>query len=142
MKSSDLTPPAGPGHDDGVLLVDDEQALLEMYGAVLRPRFHVSTAINAAAADQLLNQKPFKVIVADHLMPGETGLDLLTRVRVAYPHMQRVMVTGNMTPEMLQRATQTSLLFAFLIKPISITELRNVVQSAVRAHDLRFAISS
>jgi len=142
MKSRDLTPPAGPGHNDGVLLVDDEQALLEMYGAVLRPYFHISTAINAAAADRLLKQRTFKVIVADHLMPGETGLDLLARASVAYPHMQRVMVTGNMTAEMLQRATQTSLLFAFLIKPISITELRNVVQSAVRAHDLRFAVSS
>ena len=142
MNPNDLTRPAGPSQDGGVLLVDDEQALLDIYGAVLRTHFKISTALNAAAAEQLLKEKAFKVIVADHLMPGETGLDFLTRVRVAYPHIKRVMVTGNMTAEMLQRATQTSLLFAFLIKPISIVELRNVVQSAVLAHDTPLAATS
>jgi DNA-binding NtrC family response regulator len=142
MNPNDLTRSVGPSQDGGVLLVDDEQALLDIYGAVLRTHFNIATALNAAAAEQLLKEKSFKVIVADHLMPGEAGLDFLTRVRVEYPHIKRVMVTGNMTAEMLQRATQTSLLFAFLIKPISIVELRSVVQSAVLAHDMPLAPTS
>jgi DNA-binding NtrC family response regulator len=142
MNLTDLTRTAGSSQNGGVLLVDDEQALLDIYGAVLRTHFNISTALNAAAAEELLKQKTFKVIVADHLMPGETGLDFMARVRDTYPQVQRVMVTGNMTPEMLQRATETSLLFAFLIKPISITELRSVVQSAVQAHDTRLAALS
>lgn len=139
MNLCDVSPAGDNGLRGGVLLVDDENALLEIYTAVLHPHFSVETAANAAEADRWLRTKRFKVIVADHMMPGETGLELLVRARVAHPHMQRVMVTGYMTPEMLECATEASLLFAFLIKPISILELLNVVQSAAQVHDTSYS---
>jgi DNA-binding NtrC family response regulator len=125
---------AGP-----VLLVDDEPALLEIFSAILSPHFEISTAGNAREADVLLRQKSFKVIVADHTMPGETGLSLLSRMQVDFPQVQRILVTGNMTPEMRSRAAGSDLLFAFLEKPVSIGQLLRVVQSAAQVHDTSLA---
>jgi two-component system phosphate regulon response regulator OmpR len=124
--------PNGGGH---ILVVDDEDALLEIYSAILKRHYAVTAARNAAEAERCLQHQSFKVIMADHLMPGEAGLDFLTRVRPTFPHVQCVLVTGNMTPEMRERAREKNVLFAYLIKPVSITELLAVIRSAVQLHD-------
>jgi DNA-binding NtrC family response regulator len=135
MHSCASSPTEGASHSGSVLLVDDEQPLLDIYSAILGPHFEIVTAFNAQQADILIRQKKFKVIVADHLMPGETGLSFFTRIRDEFPHMQRVLVTGNMTEEMTRHATDSKLLFAFMVKPISFTEMINVVQAAAQVHD-------
>jgi DNA-binding NtrC family response regulator len=122
-----------------VLLVDDEPALLEIFAAVLGRHFEISTAASAREADLLLRAKPFMVIVADHTMPGETGLSFLARAAASYPQVQRVLVTGNMTPEMRAHAADLDLLFAFMEKPVSLDHFVKVVQSAARAHDAALA---
>lgn len=121
---------------DSVLLVDDEKPLLDVFAAALAPYFEVTTASNAREADFLLQKKSFKVIVADHLMPGGNGMNLLVRAREEFPHMQRVLVTGYMKPEMLLRSVNEAALFRYLLKPVTVTELVKVVQEAARAHDV------
>lgn len=120
---------------DAVLVVDDEKPLLEVYAAALGSCFDVTTATNAREADFLLQKKAFKVIVADHLMPGGNGMNLLVRAREEFPHMQRVLVTGYMKPEMLLRSVNEAALFRYLLKPVTVAELVKVVQEAARAHD-------
>jgi DNA-binding NtrC family response regulator len=120
---------------DAVLLVDDEKPLLEVYAAALSPLFEVTTASNAREADFLLQKKKFKVVIADHLMPGGNGMNFLVRAREEFPHMQRVLVTGYMKPEMLLRSVNEAALFRYLLKPVSMPELVKVVTDAVKAHD-------
>lgn len=127
---------------DAVLLVDDEQPLLQVYGAALSPGFDVTTATNAREADFLLQKKPFKVVVADHLMPGGNGMNFLVRAREEFPHMQRVLVTGYMKPEMLLRSVNEAALFRYLLKPVTMAELIKVVQDAAKAHDASVAAAA
>lgn len=124
---------------DPVLLVDDEKQLLDVYAAALSPLFEVTTAQNAREADLILHKKQFKVVVADHLMPGGNGMNFLVRAREEYPHMQRILVTGYMKPEMLLRSVNEAALFRYLLKPVSMGELLKVVQDAAKAHDASLA---
>lgn len=119
---------------DAVLLVDDEKPLLDVYAAALSPLFEITTASNAREADFILQKKAFKVVVADHLMPGGNGMNFLVRAREEFPHMQRVLVTGYMKPEMLLRSVNEAALFRYLLKPVSMSELIKVVQDAAKAH--------
>ncbi len=124
---------------DAVLLVDDEKPLLEVYSAALSPLFEVTTASNAREADFILQKKKFKVVVADHLMPGGNGMNFLVRAREEFPHMQRILVTGYMKPEMLLRSVNEAALFRYLLKPVSMPELVKVVTDAAKAHDVSVA---
>lgn len=136
MQSSDAKPAASePRPKDAVLLVDDEKPLLEVYAAALSPQFELTTASNAREADFILQKKRFKVVVADHLMPGGNGMNFLVRAREEFPHMQRILVTGYMKPEMLLRSVNEAALFRYLLKPISMPELVKVVSDAAKAHD-------
>ena len=124
---------------DPVLLVDDEKPLLDVFAAALSPLFEITTASNAREADFILQKKTFKVVVADHLMPGGNGMNFLVRAREEFPHMQRVLVTGYMKPEMLLRSVNEAALFRYLLKPVSMPELLKVIQDAAKGHDASVA---
>jgi DNA-binding NtrC family response regulator len=127
---------------DPILLIDDERALLDVFAAALSPYFEVTTATSVREAEFILHKKQFKAVVADHLMPGGNGMGLLVRAREEYPHMQRILVTGYMKPEMLLRSVNEASLFRYLLKPVSINELIKVVQDAVKLHDQKVAGAS
>ncbi len=120
---------------DAVLVVDDEKPLLDVFAEALGTRFDVTTATSAREAEFILRKKAFKVVIADHLMPGGNGMSFLVRAREEYPHMQRVLVTGYMKPEMLLRSVNEAALFRYLLKPVSVVELVNVVTEAAKLRD-------
>lgn len=130
------TAPATAAKKPAVLLVDDEKPLLDVFAAALSPFFEVTLAFSAREADFALQKNAFKVVVTDHLMPGGNGMNFLVRAREEFPHMQRVLVTGYMKPEMLMRSVNEAALFRYLLKPVAISELVKVVQDAAKAHDL------
>ena len=120
---------------DAVLIIDDEESLLDVFEAVLSPFFNVTRATNTRDADFQLHRRAFKVVIADHLMPGGNGMNFLVRAREEFPHMQRILVTGYMKPEMLLRSVNEAALFRYLLKPVAVAELIKVVQDAAQAHD-------
>lgn len=139
MKQAEATTGAPPKPKDAVLLIDDERPLLDVFSAALSPHFDVALAGSAREAEFILHKKEFKVVVADHLMPGGNGMNFLVRARDEYPHMQRILVTGYMKPEMLMRSVNEAALFRYLLKPVSLPELIKVVRDAATAHDASVA---
>ena len=120
---------------NAVLLIDDEEPLLDVFVAALSPDFEVTTAKSVKEANEILQKKAFKVVLSDHLMPQGNGMNFLVRCREEFPHMQRVLVTGYMKPELLMRSVNEAALFRYLLKPVSMPELIKVVHGAVKAYD-------
>lgn len=142
MKGETPEPPLPPHPHDAVLLVDDEHAILEAFKTALSPHFEVATAASVREAEFQLHKKSFKVVVADHLMPGGNGMSFLVRCREEFPHMQRVLVTGYMKPEMLLRSVNEASLYRYLLKPVQVGDLVKIVHDAVKAHDLSIKAGS
>jgi len=135
MSSSDETAPAPEKPRDPILLVDDEASLLDIFVAALSPHFDCVTTNSSREAEFELRKRDFKVVICDHLMPGGNGMSFLVRAREEYPHMQRILVTGYMKPEMLLRSVNEAALFRYLLKPVSLTELVKVTADAAKLHD-------
>ena len=130
---------SGEPQKAAILLVDDEQPLLDVFTEALCGEFEVKSANSVREAEFQLRKQAFKVVVCDHLMPGGNGLPFLVRAREEYPHMQRLLVTGYMKPEMLLRSVNEAALFRYLLKPVAIGELITAVHEAARAHDASVA---
>ena len=139
MSAPDKPTDSAASQKDSILLVDDERALLDVFEAALSPYFQITKANSVREADFILQKQTFKVVVADHLMPGGNGMDFLVRVREEFPHTQRILVTGYMKPEMLMRSVNEAALFRYLLKPVAIAELIKVVQDAAKAYDASVA---
>ena len=142
MSRDESNPTASDKPREAVLVVDDERPLLDVFSEALGTRFEVTAATSAREAEFILRKKAFKVVVADHLMPGGNGMSFLVRAREEYPHMQRILVTGYMKPEMLLRSVNEAALFRYLLKPVSVVELVNVVTEAAKLHDALVKVSA
>ena len=132
MSKDTVQPPPGEVRD-AVLIVDDEESLLDVFEAALSPFFDLTRATNTRDADFQLQRRAFKVVLADHLMPGGNGMNFLVRAREEFPHMQRILVTGYMKPEMLLRAVNEAAVFRYLVKPVALKELISVVRDAAKS---------
>ncbi|WP_221031750.1 response regulator [Actomonas aquatica] len=114
-----------------ILIVDDETALLDVMAARLADDYEVEIANSAAEADVQMGLQHFDVVLVDHLMPGELGLDFLMRVREHFPQTKRILVTGYLNPELISRAQTLAELSAYLIKPVNAQQLKAAVAGAL-----------
>ncbi|HET7623800.1 MAG TPA: response regulator [Verrucomicrobiae bacterium] len=90
-----------------ILLLDDDQALLEMYKETLaqlpsKPEVH--TATNGRRALALLDSEPFRLLICDLKMPKMDGLQVLAIVRRRFPELRTVVMTAMQDEEFRSRA--------------------------------------
>ena len=129
MKAS---PESGPPPPVTVLLVDDEPSLLQTLRLGLEREFEVDVADSAAEAELMMATRAYHVVVSDHLMPGEEGLQFLIRASERHPRVRRILVTGYMNPELLSRSISLAGLAACLLKPVKAEEVARAIRAALR----------
>lgn len=90
-----------------VLYVDDDPELRDLTATFLEredERFRVRTAPGAAAAIDELEASPPDCIVSDYDMPEQNGIELLRRVRSAWPELPFILFTGKGSEEIASKA--------------------------------------
>ena len=82
--------------DKKLLIVDDEQGILQVYGNFFSKRgFDVITAENGAIALELLQKEHFPVAIVDISMPVMDGLTLAKEVKERDIDSSLVILTGH-----------------------------------------------
>jgi two-component system, NtrC family, nitrogen regulation response regulator NtrX len=121
-----------------VLTVDDDAAIRRQLRGVLEDEGHeVGEAKGAAEAYEALEKRRWDAVLLDLTMPGEHGLDALTRIREQSPDTAVVVVSGESTIENAVKAGQRGA-FDFVPKPVRDPDhLLEVVREAVRLTRLR-----
>ena len=114
-----------------VLLVDDEPAFLDAMAQGMAGEFEVVTAASAAEAVSRMAMRKYAVVICDHILPGEAGLDFLIRMRERHPETRRILLTGYINPELLSRSIAVAGLSACLLKPVRASELAKTVREAL-----------
>ena len=78
-----------------LLIVDDELAHLKVLAVMLEQAgMTCKTALGAKEALRLMQSESVDAVIADLDMPGVSGLELLTEIRLRYPHLVFLMATG------------------------------------------------
>ena len=119
-----------------LLLVDDDKDIVRMLADYLGRELHVTTAADGTAALELLGKEPFDAIVADHMMPGLTGIQLLEKAAELRPDAVRVLLTASERIDELRDAINKARVHRFLNKPVRLLELKEVVHGALRERAL------
>ncbi len=107
-----------------VLFVDDEPRVLDGLRRMLRGRRDEWDMRFAASGDEalaMLEEQEGDIIVSDMRMPGMSGLDLLNAVKERYPQMVRIVLSGQVSNEMVIRAVGP--VHQYLHKPCEPDEL-------------------
>ena len=118
-----------------VLFVDDEPKVLDGLKRMLYPYRNQWETVFRTNGEEVLRElenSHFDVLVADVRMPVMNGVELLTKVRDAYPEVVRIVLSGQADKEMMFSAA--TLAHQYLAKPCDAQALRQTVERAVTLH--------
>ena len=103
--------------------MDDNRAILrlleEMCGVV---GCVTATAATAERALDLLSESQFDLVISDLNMPGRSGLDLISAMKVQQPATPVVLMTGLLSVDAVHGA------YDLLPKPFSMAEIRQLLE--------------
>lgn len=114
-----------------ILIVDDEPPVCRSLASALSGRgYIVDTALNGEEALEKERENHYDVVVADLMMPGISGMDLLKIIKKERPEVMVIMVTGYPS---IKTAVESIKLGAFdyLPKPFTPGDLRTLVSRAL-----------
>jgi len=123
-----------------ILLVDDEPRIIEALRRTLHKEpYEILSASSADEALGILARERVEVIVADEMMPGMQGSELLTEVCHRYPDTMRIILTGHANLESALRAINEGRIYRYLTKPCNELELKVTLRQALQHRELAVA---
>ncbi|MFF9980567.1 DUF7342 family protein [Streptomyces erythrochromogenes] len=114
-----------------VLVVDDDMRVARINAAYVAkvPGFHViAQAHSAAEALDFLSAHPVDLVLLDHYLPDENGLDLVRRLRQRGDGTDVIMVTAARDLLTVQAAMRLGAL-QYLVKPFTFAGLRTRLEA-------------
>ncbi len=119
-----------------VLFVDDEQNILDSFRRTLRKKLAFDCVNSGQEALEAMSKKDYAVIVADQMMPGMNGIQLLAEVKKHSPNTVRMMLTGQADISTAMEAVNEGHIFRFLTKPCPPAVIYNAVTAAIEQYRL------
>ena len=124
-----------------ILWVDDEIDLLRSHVMFLEKKnYEVSAVANGADAVDLVQQRPFDVVLLDEQMPGMEGLEVLDAIKDERPDLPVVLVTKSEEEDLMEAALGNQI-SDYLTKPVNPSQIlltckRLLEQSQIRQEAL------
>lgn len=119
-----------PQRTGGVLLVDDEELNLRALRGFLEDRWRVHVASSGAAGLEIAEKVPLDVVLADHRMPGMSGVEMLEELRRRHSDVAGIVLTAFADMQALESAINRAGVFRFLRKPSHPTEIVLAIEQA------------
>lgn len=118
-----------------ILIVDDSPTVRKVFAKHLAPRYNCFETASVSEALAHLTKAEFALVIADVILPGLSGVELLRKIIENYPYTAVIMVSGVDQP---QRALDAMRLGAFdyLIKPCDLEVLELTVERALEKRTL------
>jgi DNA-binding NtrC family response regulator len=119
-----------------VLVVDDKENILKLFGKILADGYQITTALDGASALSLVATGDFDVVVTDIRMPGAGGFEVLAAVKARSPFTEVIMMTGYATVGDAVRAMKLGA-YDYLEKPFDPDAAALTVARAAERRRLR-----
>jgi DNA-binding NtrC family response regulator len=126
-----------PSENPRILVVDDELNICQSCTKILaKLDYEVSYALNGYDALKMMDKEPFDVILTDLKMSSLGGMEVLRRVKDAYPDTMVIVMTGYASVSSAVEVMKMGAL-DYLPKPFTPDELRAIVRQAVAEREIR-----
>jgi DNA-binding NtrC family response regulator len=83
------------GTQQRILIIDDEEGIRDSLDTLLGLEgFAVDTAVDGVAGLEMLSRGTYDLLLLDLSLPGESGIDLLPRIKALTPELPVIMITA------------------------------------------------
>ncbi|MBI4326331.1 MAG: response regulator [Chloroflexi bacterium] len=115
-----------------ILIVDDNELFCSLIACLLvKLGYQVKTAGTAAEAKAVMRETSVDLVLLDHILPDLDGLDLLAILRIDYPALPIIMMTGQDLDEGLMQGLVAGRALAYLSKVAVYSRLLPLVRQAL-----------
>jgi len=120
-----------------ILIIDDEEGIRTVLGDTLAGEgFSILYADSGQEGLRLLKTEIVDMVFLDLWMPGMGGLDVLRTIKVEFPEVPVVMVSGHASIDVAVKAVKHGA-WDFIEKPMPMDKALSVVANALKVQDLR-----
>jgi DNA-binding NtrC family response regulator len=115
-----------------ILLIDDEELILECLEEMLVPAMQVVKIRDGYEGLSRLLTETFHLVVTDSLLPGKSGIEILSGARQRGRDVPFIFLSGSCEPEEAELAKAMGA-FAFIQKPFDRKFLKSTIDRALSA---------
>jgi len=120
-----------------ILVIDDEKGIREGCKRILTGEgYIVDTAENGKTGLEMVQAKPYDLLLVDLMMPGMGGLEMMEQVRAIDPEIIMIVITGFATIETAVDAMKSGA-YDYVPKPFTPDQLVAVVNRGLETRRLR-----
>ena len=117
--------------NETILIVDDEESICQSLKGILSDEgYDVLTAQSGEECLDLIEEELPNLVLLDIWLPGLDGIETLKQIKLRYPQMQVIMISGHGTVESAVTTTKLGA-FDFIEKPLSLDKTVLVVNHAL-----------
>ncbi len=130
--------PEEAGGSIKVMLVDDHEVVLEGLIRILERQGGIKILAVARSAEEALEKIgrfPPDVIIVDIQLPGMNGIDLIKKIKAAYPQIEAITLTVYDDEEFAKQAIRAGAI-GYVIKDAAKDELVTAVMAAAKGESL------
>ncbi|MEE8479725.1 MAG: response regulator [Desulfobacterales bacterium] len=120
-----------------ILFVDDEKNILNSLKRLLRKEdYRILNALSGEEGLKILAENEVHLVITDLRMPKMNGIEFLTRLKVDYPDLIRIILTGYTDVDTLIESINKGHVYKFFLKPWNDDDLKIEIRKALERYDL------
>ena len=113
-----------------VLLVDDQRDIVRLLHSTLQTLGHTLEIVDAPSGEEALleaSRRKVDLLVADYLLPGISGVELMRKIKVKNPDLKVIFISG-MTERKARDEMMNAGAIAIFDKPIPLADFLDAVE--------------
>lgn len=120
-----------------MLIIDDEVEITKSLVRQFKHKYTVFSATSAVDALKILESEDIQVIVSDQRMPGMTGIEFFSKIKIGYPDIVKLILTGYSDINNVIEAINKAQVFRYITKPWNPEELEWTINEAFAKYELQ-----
>ena len=120
-----------------ILYVDDEIENLNVFQATFKSTYKVHTAASVEEGIKILKKEPIKLVITDHRISQETGIDFLIHVTKLKPDVVSVVLTGYSDAHDIILTINKVNIYKYLTKPWIKKDVQDAIEESLQVYQRR-----
>jgi len=113
-----------------ILYVDDQPSHRALFRKAFQSQYKILTASSGEEALEIVKDQEIFLVIADHNMPGMSGVDFLEKSEKFLPKAKRAILSAYLDDEIVLEATRRVKLDGQLAKPWKLDGMRGFIEKA------------
>ena len=131
--SAPAAAPADPNARKHILIVDDDRNVLKLLKTTLSEKYEVTAMLNGKMAEKYLETKTADLILLDHEMPVESGLEVFQKIKAnkEKSNIPVIFLTGTTDSAKIKEILSLHPR-GYLLKPVNVDKLLTSIADALK----------